>query len=518
MAVIAINKILDEVRAKYLPSAKVPLVVIAAEMQMFLIDQVITQGWPFLQAILKPGPEVSTHIWAQVPKSILKGKAVDPLEQGGTMEAGGSKLEGKQASDGNQGGKGGEKGKRKKEKKEKKEKKIERVAKGFDGGQESWDVASESGGPISGGDSTQSQSQSQSLVSKPWKLIDAKDEVQPEASKSSKPTATQALLEPPSPQPFNNSCNHCIRQTKDCTRKFEKGILVGACVPCHQAKLACNLSQLTKRPREELRAPIQAPEVPKAPSPGPSKGPACQSAWATLKPPVTPSKRAPSLGPGSSPSKKAKASVSKLRPKTPSVSQNANFANDVGVTKSGSIKVYHPLAGPPPLSIPRASALELITTPINPLLDPRPGPSLDPKDQIIKALEVCVASLKKQVERILDLELQLNSMARVVEALREQATGPACIGLLLDAETPLGNVPFPSEICFPHIGSQGSAPITPQPSPHLGVEMEDDASVEGSGDDAGPPLPIPPPLTDLVPPIESFSSEVDMELEDVDME
>ncbi|KIK75854.1 hypothetical protein PAXRUDRAFT_18620 [Paxillus rubicundulus Ve08.2h10] len=42
MAVIAINKILDEVRAKYLPGAKVPSVVIAAEMQMFPIDQVIT--------------------------------------------------------------------------------------------------------------------------------------------------------------------------------------------------------------------------------------------------------------------------------------------------------------------------------------------------------------------------------------------------------------------------------------------------------------------------------------------
>ncbi|KIK72993.1 hypothetical protein PAXRUDRAFT_21347 [Paxillus rubicundulus Ve08.2h10] len=42
MAVIAINKILDMVWAKYLPGAKVPSVVIAAEMQMFLIDQVIT--------------------------------------------------------------------------------------------------------------------------------------------------------------------------------------------------------------------------------------------------------------------------------------------------------------------------------------------------------------------------------------------------------------------------------------------------------------------------------------------
>ncbi|KIK72111.1 hypothetical protein PAXRUDRAFT_22387 [Paxillus rubicundulus Ve08.2h10] len=134
MAVIAINKILDEVRAKYLPSAKVPSAMIAAEMQMFPIDQVITRGWPLLQAILKPGLEVSTHIWAQVPKSILKGKGVDPLEQGGAMEVGGSKVEGKQGPDGNQGGKGGEKGKKKKEKKEKKEKKIERVEKGSDGG------------------------------------------------------------------------------------------------------------------------------------------------------------------------------------------------------------------------------------------------------------------------------------------------------------------------------------------------------------------------------------------------
>ncbi|KIK73142.1 hypothetical protein PAXRUDRAFT_21180 [Paxillus rubicundulus Ve08.2h10] len=152
MAVIAINKILDEVRAKYLPGSKVPSVVIAAEMQMFPIDQVVTRGWPLLQAILRPGPEVSTHIWAQVPKSILKGKAVDPLERGGAMEAGGSKLEGKQALDGNQGGKGGEKGKEKMEKMEKMEKKIERVAKGSDGGQESQAVGSESGGLIAGGD------------------------------------------------------------------------------------------------------------------------------------------------------------------------------------------------------------------------------------------------------------------------------------------------------------------------------------------------------------------------------
>ncbi|KIK75803.1 hypothetical protein PAXRUDRAFT_18676 [Paxillus rubicundulus Ve08.2h10] len=128
MVVIAINKILDEVWAKYPPGAKVPLVVIAAEMQMFPINQ------------------VSTHIWNQAPKSILKGKGVDPLEHGGAMEAGGSKVKGKQGPD-------GEKGKKKKEKKEKKEKKTERLAKGSNGGQDSGAAGSELGWLIAGGDS-----------------------------------------------------------------------------------------------------------------------------------------------------------------------------------------------------------------------------------------------------------------------------------------------------------------------------------------------------------------------------
>ncbi|KIK72307.1 hypothetical protein PAXRUDRAFT_22135 [Paxillus rubicundulus Ve08.2h10] len=73
-------------------------------------------------------------------------------------------------------------------------------------------------------------------------------------------------------------------------------------------------------------------------------------------------------------------------------------------------------------------------------------------DQIIKGLEVRVTSLEKQVERIPDLELQLSSMAQVLEALQEQVTGPASLGLLPDAETPVGNGQFPSKIPFPRIG------------------------------------------------------------------
>ncbi|KIK71763.1 hypothetical protein PAXRUDRAFT_22866, partial [Paxillus rubicundulus Ve08.2h10] len=193
--------------------------------------------------------------------------------------------------------------------------------------------------------------------------------------------------------------------------KAPEGYPRRACFPCHQAKVACNLSQPAKRPREQSRAPVQAPEPPKAPSPGPFKGPTCPSARATLKPLVTPSKWAPSLGPGPSPSKKAKASVSRSRLKTPSLTQKAKFTNDAGATLSSSIKVYHPLAGPPPHSIPQASGIKLIATPVNPILDPRPGPSSDPTDQIIKGLEVHVANLEKQVERIPNLELQLSSMA-----------------------------------------------------------------------------------------------------------
>ncbi|KIK71964.1 hypothetical protein PAXRUDRAFT_22574 [Paxillus rubicundulus Ve08.2h10] len=289
------------------------------------------------------------------------------------MEAGGSKVEGKQVSDGNQGGKGGEKGK-KKEKKEKKEKKIERVEKGFDGGGDLGPgTAKEHRGRTrerKPKKHSRTQSQSQSMVSKPRKITDAQDHVQPEASTSSNPATTRALLEAPTPPPFNNACNRCIWQTKDCTRRLEKGILVGACLPCHKGKVACNLSRLVKRPRGQSRAPVQALEPPEVPSLGPSKGPTRPSTRATSKPPVTPSKQAPSLGPGPSPSKKAKVSVSRLRPKMPSLTQKAKFANDVGVTPLGSIKVNHPLAGPPPCSIPRASALELIAMPVNPLLDP----------------------------------------------------------------------------------------------------------------------------------------------------
>ncbi|KIK72165.1 hypothetical protein PAXRUDRAFT_22317 [Paxillus rubicundulus Ve08.2h10] len=55
-------------------------------------------------------------------------------------------------------------------------------------------------------------------------------------------------------------------------------------------------------------------------------------------------------------------------------------------------------------------------------------------------------------------------MAWVIEALREQVTPPASVGLSPDAETPFGNGKFPSKIRVPRIGGRGSALVPPWPS------------------------------------------------------
>ncbi|KIK71880.1 hypothetical protein PAXRUDRAFT_22698 [Paxillus rubicundulus Ve08.2h10] len=212
---------------------------------------------------------------------------------------------------------------------------------------------------------------------------------------------------------------------------------------------------------------------------------------------------------------------------------------------------------PSPRSIPWASALKLIATPVNPLLDPRPRPSSDPTDQIIKGLEVRIANLEKQVEKIPDLELQLSSMAQVLEALQEQVQGqlaahsfptsshrslalpPSVSHQMQRLQLEMANSHPKSHFLALEAKGQPSSQLSlqlvstsadggksaPSPlhlhmhqQPHPGVEMEDDASWEGSSDNVGPPLSIPPPFTDLVPPVETLSSEPDMQLEDVDME
>ncbi|KIK74056.1 hypothetical protein PAXRUDRAFT_20260 [Paxillus rubicundulus Ve08.2h10] len=222
----------------------------------------------------------------------------------------------------------------------------------------------------------------------------------------------------------------------------------------------------------------------------------------------------------------------------PSVAQQEKIGIDVGPTPTDSIKVHRPLAGPPPQSIPQASALELIATPVNPLLDAQPGPSSDPKDKIIKGLKLSsmaqgVKALRKQVQGQLathsfptsshrSLALPVSVSCQMQRLQLEMANShPKSDFLTLEAE---GQPPshLGLQLVSPSMdgGKLASSPLHlhMHQQPNLGVEMEDDASGEGSGDDAGPPLPIPPPFTDLVLPIDSFTSEADMELEDVDME
>ncbi|KAF9230857.1 hypothetical protein BU15DRAFT_83095 [Melanogaster broomeanus] len=68
----AVNGTLDQVRAKYMPGVKVPAGSHCADMLMYPIREVPTRGWPNVAAILKPGPDISTHHWSQSPKPILK--------------------------------------------------------------------------------------------------------------------------------------------------------------------------------------------------------------------------------------------------------------------------------------------------------------------------------------------------------------------------------------------------------------------------------------------------------------
>ncbi|KIK73574.1 hypothetical protein PAXRUDRAFT_20708 [Paxillus rubicundulus Ve08.2h10] len=127
------------------------------------------------------------------------------------MEAGGSRVEGKQAPNGKKGCKDGEKGKKKKEKKEKQE----RLEKRSDAAKESGSMGSDLGVSAAGvdvrdGDAREEtrgqswkrklkkplQTQSHSQVSKSQEFIDAKDEVQHKVLMSSKLTATSALQDP----------------------------------------------------------------------------------------------------------------------------------------------------------------------------------------------------------------------------------------------------------------------------------------------------------------------------------
>ncbi|KIK74370.1 hypothetical protein PAXRUDRAFT_19946 [Paxillus rubicundulus Ve08.2h10] len=131
-------------------------------------------------------PKVTTHVWAQ-----LKGKVVDPLECGGGMAAGWSKVKEEQAQGRKQGAEDGEKGKK--------------------GGGEEEEEREAGKGMGCRKLNKQLQAQSCSQVVKSWKFIDTDDKDKPEAATSSKLIVTLALPAPPPPQPSTNIYNTYIR-------------------------------------------------------------------------------------------------------------------------------------------------------------------------------------------------------------------------------------------------------------------------------------------------------------------
>ncbi|KIK72163.1 hypothetical protein PAXRUDRAFT_22319 [Paxillus rubicundulus Ve08.2h10] len=121
-------------------------------------------------------------------------------------------------------------------------------------------------------------------------------------------------------------------------------------------------------------------------------------------------------------------------------------------------------------------------------------------------LLVLPASVSHQMQR-LHLEMSHSHPKSTFLALEAEGQPLSHLGLQLVGTSADGGKSAPSPL---H--------LLMNQQPPLGVEMEDDTSGDTSNVDAGPPLPIPPPFTDLVPPIESFSSEVDIKSEDVNME
>ncbi|KIK72121.1 hypothetical protein PAXRUDRAFT_22371 [Paxillus rubicundulus Ve08.2h10] len=268
------------------------------------------------------------------------------------MEAGGSKLEGKQASDGNQGGNGGEKGK-KKEKKEK-EKKMERVAKGSNGGQES-----QAG--LNPGE------KAKDTVTDPIP-IPIRGEQTPEAHQCQRPAPTQGLdvikahCHPSTPgNPIPTTHQQLLRPlhlaNQGLNKKVREGHSCRGMPPLSPGKGGLQFIPAHQATSGAVEGSNQSPRSSKGSIPRPFQRPRSSIHLGDIEATSYPLQTGPKFG-------------TWTLPKMPSVAQNAKFANDVGVTPSGSIKVYHPLAGPPPQSIPWASALELIATPVNPLLDP----------------------------------------------------------------------------------------------------------------------------------------------------
>ncbi|KIK73726.1 hypothetical protein PAXRUDRAFT_20553 [Paxillus rubicundulus Ve08.2h10] len=241
------------------------------------------------------------------------------------MEAGGSKLEGKQVSDSNQGGKGGENGK-KKEKKEKKEKKIERVAKGSDGG--------------------------------PTRGLDIiKPDHHPSTPGNPIPTSLQQFLQ------LLHLANEGLHE------KAQEGHPCQGMPPLPLGKAGLQFIPAGQVTSGAVEGSNPSPGTSEGSIPRPFQRPNLSICLGDIEAIGYPLKAGPKFGTWPFPIKEGQG-----------LSLQIEAEDAFGHTK-GKIQAS-------PRSIPQASALELITMPVNALLDPQPRPSSDPKDQIIKGLKV----------------------------------------------------------------------------------------------------------------------------------
>ncbi|KAF9230843.1 hypothetical protein BU15DRAFT_68852 [Melanogaster broomeanus] len=280
----------------------------------------------------------------------------------------------------------------------------------------------------------------------------------------------------------------------------------------------------------------------RAPSRVPSRAPTHRALQATSVA-ATSTHRSPSLEPAPSPAKKAKTSLSKSRTKNlaPEASQVLEEADQKEKLKLVFDGVVIPIRKPsgapiPARSITRVIQLNKTEVPTTPITDAPPIPSSDPKDAVITALEGGEdPELEMEVAKIPELQQQVLSLSRVVEALRQRIQDEP------SATSPPGSA-LPTGISVSHemqrlnlesVGSQSCLLIEldsePQAQSHLGIQLAcppSGASVPSPlqlldvdnnkevNTLSSPSLPVPPMLAHFISQDESEGNAVD---EDVEM-
>ncbi|KAF9232152.1 hypothetical protein BU15DRAFT_67709 [Melanogaster broomeanus] len=449
----------------------------------------------------KPGPDISSHHWSQSPKPILKGKGVDPLERGGRVEAGRIEEAEQEQEEGRKDGKHGDQdvGKGK-------EKAKERLGKGSDGGRGRVEDVEETRG--------------RSLERKPKKL--SKGRSSSRAFKSREFIDTDEDDEPQSALQFEQDCLQLLQTGKACTRRIQAS------------------NPTPKQPTSQVPSRAQSKAPSRAQSRAPSRAPSHRALQAKSVA-ATSTHRSPCLEPAPSPAKKAKTSLSKsttksLAPEASPTTRGSGSKEKLKLVFDGVVIPRRKPSGAPipARSIARVIQLNKTEVPTTTITDTLPNPSSDPKDAVITALEGRISSLEMEVAKIPELQQQVVSLFRVVEALRQQVQDQP------SATSPPGSSTsaLPTGISVSHemqrlnlesVGSQSCLLIEldsePQAQSHLGIQLAgpppSGASVpsplqlldadnnEEVNTLSSPSLPVPPILAHFISQDESGGNAVD---------